>query len=79
MRTKLISSDCGYHAGWGAGSGDVERYEYECPCGKGCIVEEHDNVPGFRDHAVYLDCAECRMKYKLDTSKGVRSWELVEM
>ena len=77
MRTKLINSSQSEHPGYGAGCGDTERYEYECPCGKGKIIEEHDNIPGFRDHDVYLDCPECSKKYKLDTSHGVRGWELV--
>lgn len=78
MRTKRISADEKNHPGYGAGSGDTEHYEYECPCGKGTIVEEHDNIPGFREHDVYIACKECDAKYKLDTSKGVRGWELVE-
>lgn len=78
MRTKLINSGESNHSGYGAGSGDTERYEYECPCGKDSIVEEHDNIPGFRDHSVYMCCDECRNNYELDTSKGVRSWELIK-
>ncbi|EEP3906746.1 hypothetical protein HBY06_003149 [Listeria monocytogenes] len=78
MKTKLIDSREDPHSGYGAGSGDTERYEYECACGKGKIIEEHDNIPGFRDHSVYLHCNECSEKYELDTSKGVRGWELVE-
>ncbi len=78
MRTKLISKERENHAGYGAGSGDTERYEYECPCGKGRIIEEHDNIPGFREHDVWLSCEVCEKKYKLDTSKGVRGWEIVE-
>lgn len=31
-------------------------------CGKGKIIEEHDNIPGFRDHDVYTDFSE---KYQL--------------
>ena len=77
MRTKLIYSSEEPHSGYGAGAGTTERYEYECPCGKGKIVEEHDNIPGFRDHDVYISCDQCKQKYKLDTSKGARSWELV--
>ena len=77
MRTKLICSSQKDHIGYGAGSGDTERYEYECPCGKGKIIEEHDNIPGFRDHDVYIDCDTCSKKYRLDTSKGVRGWELI--
>ena len=78
MRTKLIYESQEEHSGYGAGSGDTEYYEYECPCGKGIIIEEHDNIPGFRDHDVYIACDECSKKYILDTSKGVREWELIE-
>lgn len=78
MRTKLIYSSEENHPGYGAGEGDTERYEYECPCGKGKIIEEHGNIPDFRDHDVWISCDECSKEYKLDTSKGVRGWELVE-
>ena len=78
MRTELIYSSEHEHPGYGAGSGDTERYEYKCACGKGKIVEEHDNIPGFRDHGVWLDCEECEKLYTLDTTKGVRAWELVK-
>lgn len=78
MRTKLISSSDEPSNGYGAGEGTIERYEYECPCGKGKIVEEHDNIPGFREHDVYILCEECSKKYKIDTSKGIRSWKLEE-
>ncbi len=78
MRTKLISKEEYEHPGYGAGSGDTERYEYECPCGKGKIIEEHDNIPGFRDHDVFFQCKDCSQKYTLDTSNGIRGWELVE-
>lgn len=78
MRTKLTYSSHDDHAGFGAGSGDTERYEYECPCGKGKIIEEHDNIPGFRDHDVYLHCDECKTKYEFDPKKPIRNWELIE-
>ena len=79
MRTRKIVSQTDPHVGYGAGSGDTEYYEYECPCGKGRIIEEHDNIPGFREHDVYLMCDQCKQKYRLDTSKGVRCWDLVEI
>lgn len=79
MRTKLIYSNQENHPGYGAGEGDTERYEYLCPCGKGRVIEEHDNIPGFRDHDVWLQCPECSKKYRLDTSGGVRGWKLVEL
>lgn len=78
MRTELIDSLIEEHSGYGAGAGDTERLEYKCPCGKGKIIEEHDNIPGFREHDVWLQCEECRKKYDLDTSKGVRTWELIQ-
>lgn len=72
MRTKLIYSSKEEHSGYGAGNGDTELYEYECPCGKGIIREEHDNIPGFREHDVFICCDECKKKYRIDTSKGIR-------
>lgn len=59
------------HEGWGAGSGTVERVEYRCPCGQGQIVEEHDNIAGFRDHSVYLDCDECRSHWRIVDGSAV--------
>jgi len=78
MRTKLVSKSEEKSQGYGAGPGTTERYEYECPCGKGRIIEEHDNIPGFREHDVSIWCDDCSAKYDLDFSKGIRSWELIE-
>lgn len=76
MRTKLIEKTVSPVFAWN-NSGDTERLEYECPCGKGKIIEEHDNIPGNRDHDVWIDCPHCAKKYTLDTSKGIRNWDLV--
>lgn len=78
MRTKLIEEVGHESEGYGAGSGDIVFLTFECPCGKGKIVEEHDEIPGFRDSGVWLDCPECRERYTIDTSQGVWNWELVE-
>lgn len=79
FRTHSISSAVARQTASKVLSGsDTERYEYLCPCGNGRIIEEHDNIPGFRDHDVWISCVVCAEKYKLDTSKGVRGWELVE-
>ena len=78
MRTKRIIAKYEQHSGYGAGVGDTEYYEYECPCGKGTIIEEHDNIPGFRDHSVYLHCDICSRKYFIDTSAGIRNWRIVQ-
>jgi len=76
MRTKLINSS--EHPSEGYGDSTTERYEYECPCGKGKVIEVHDNIPGFREHDVYIVCKDCSKKYDINTSKGTRGWELVE-
>lgn len=69
---------CEQHLEYGAGVGDTEYYEYECPCGKGAIIEEHDNIPGFRNHSVYLHCDICSRKYFIDTPAGIRNWRIVQ-
>jgi hypothetical protein len=54
----------------------VERYEYLCPCGDGEIIEEHDNVLGFREHDVRIDCAKCRAEWRFVGGRPVRDWGL---
>lgn len=75
MRTELLSSSRSPYFGV---DGDVERYEYACPCGKGAIVEEHDNTPGFHEHSVRILCDVCSQKYEVDESNGCRNWSLIE-
>lgn len=77
MRTVRIGADDYDHAGWGAGTGDVDRYEYLCPCGTGKIIEEHDNVPGFREHDHWFACDTCRAQWRFVEGRPVRDW-LVE-
>jgi len=76
MRTKLVKKMIDEHPGFGAGSGDTEWYQYECMCGQGKIIEEHDNIPGFRDHTVRLLCDYCNEQYIIDKSLGVRDWSI---
>lgn len=73
MKTKLIDSSITDLPNY---EGNMERYTYKCPCGKGTIVEEHDNIPGFRDHDVYFCCDACQEKYEFDLTNGVRNWQL---
>lgn len=54
----------------------MERYEYRCPCGDGNIIEEHDNVPGFREHDVWIDCGKCREEWRFVGGRSVRGWGL---
>lgn len=73
----MIDTSNDSHIGYGAGRSDAERYEYECMCGKGKIIEENDNIPGFRDHDVYCQCDTCSKIFNFYTSLGVRNWQLI--
>ncbi len=76
IRTERISEEARDHQGWGAGAGTTELYEYLCPCGNGTIIEEHDNIPGFRDHDVRIDCDKCHSEWRFVKGRGVRNWAL---
>ena len=76
IRTEPVSESKDDHQGWGAGSGTTERYEYLCPCGAGTIIEEHDNIPGFREHDVRIFCDKCREEWRFVEGRGVRDWAL---
>lgn len=76
IRTELTDSSRSNHSGWGAGSGDVERYEYHCPCRAGVILEEHDNIPGFREHDVRIMCNMCREEWDFVSGLSVRGWRI---
>lgn len=63
MELKRIDSSVEPHSGWGAGSGEVIEEVYECPCGKGIVTYEKDDIPGFRDTTISCSCDECSSKY----------------
>jgi hypothetical protein len=77
VRTEQIGGGAQDHSGWGAGAGTVERYEYVCPCGDGEIIEEHDNIPGSRDHALYIACAKCSVEWRFADGRSLRDWGLM--
>ena len=76
IRTELVEAGKSDHGGWGAGIGGLERYEYLCPCGNGRILEEHDNVPGFREHDVTIMCETCQAEWEFARGLPVREWRL---
>ncbi|MGR6520018.1 hypothetical protein ACU5JM_00010 (plasmid) [Rhodococcus erythropolis] len=76
IRTELVNGDSYDHEGWGAGAGTVERYEYLCPCGDGAIIEEHDNIPGHREHDKYISCDKCGAEWRFVDGRSIRDWAL---
>lgn len=76
VRTQPIGGGVHDHQGWGSGAGTVERYEYMCPCGDGTIIEEHENIPGFREHDVRIGCDRCRSEWRFVRGRSVRNWGL---
>lgn len=76
VRTERIDASSHDHEGWGAGAGTVERLEYRCPCGDGTIVEEHDNIPGFQEHDVKIDCGRCFAQWRFVDDRSKRGWGL---
>ncbi|QII23605.1 hypothetical protein G3M80_03110 [Bacillus altitudinis] len=63
MELKLLDQTSYPHDGYGAGSGTIDEYIYECPCGKGTVIYEKDNIPGFRDRSIHSTCKPCGEKY----------------
>ncbi len=53
----------------------TRHIEYECPCGKGKVIEER--VVGFGDYYAWIECKNCKSKYEVKTGCG-HYWELVE-
>ncbi len=76
IRTELLDYEKSDHDGWGAGAGDTERYEYLCPCGAGKIVEEHENIPGFREHDVWITCSTCDAEWEFVPGRAAGGWRI---
>ncbi|WP_269053114.1 hypothetical protein [Sporosarcina sp. G11-34] len=68
MELTLLDERTTNSEGYGAGSGEIFREEYACPCGKSIVVYEKDAIPGFRDKSTSCECEECNKKY--DFSRG---------
>lgn len=79
VRTKFVSRSVDEVGGFGGaeGYGDIEKVTYLCPCGAGEVVEDHDNIPGARDHDVRIRCDKCRGEWAFAPGRSVRDWGLV--
>lgn len=73
MKLKLQDSYSEPHSGWGAGSGTIDREEYFCPCEKGTVIYEKDNIPVFRSKSLYCTCSDCNEKYHIE--RGTAEWK----
>jgi hypothetical protein len=71
LNLKSIDSNTTSHSGYGAGSGEVIREEYECPCGSGEVIYEKDDIPGFKDTSIWCTCKDCVGKYEFGRGTAV--------
>lgn len=76
MQLKLISNNIS-DVGGGARSGTTRIKIYQCPCGRGTISEEYDDIPGFKNRFVYVNCDSCKLLYGLDSDKGSKNWDII--
>lgn len=63
MNLKKLEDTSYQSVGYGAGSGQVINEVYECPCGKGKVYYEKDDIPGFKSTDISSDCKECSEKF----------------
>ncbi|MDN4605903.1 hypothetical protein [Sporosarcina highlanderae] len=70
---KLVESKEYEHDGYGAGSGSIIKEEYSCPCGKGKVFYEKDDIPGYRDKSIYSNCDTCNEKYDFGRGTAVKN------
>lgn len=71
IEKKYIKRDAPYY------HGTTEQQIYECPCGKGTIVYEDDDIPGNRDRYTRIECKECAIKYEIKDNLSTH-WKIVE-
>lgn len=46
-----------------ARTGSVIKDEFVCPCGKGTVFYERDDIPGFKNTFITSDCKACSENY----------------
>lgn len=76
IRAELLSSSSQDVNIFGTGPGTMERFECRCPCGAGTVIEEHDNIPGFREHDLWIACDKCRAEWRFVEGKSTSGWSL---
>ena len=76
MKFNLISREVSDAYGYGPTWGETITEKYECPCGKGFILTEHDTHTGHKQFFASLNCKECEKRYEIINASS-RSWSLV--
>ncbi|MFD0868785.1 hypothetical protein [Paenibacillus residui] len=62
MYLKLIDTKSD-SVGFSNRHGHITEQKYECPCGKGVVAYEIDDITGFKNWDIYCDCKNCSDKY----------------
>lgn len=77
IRTELRhSEERGPYTYMGRGLPDTERLEFACPCGKGAIIETHENTEGDKSHYVHIACGDCGDEWDFVPGLPKRQWRL---
>ena len=71
LEKKYIRRDSPYY------HGVTERQIYACPCGKGTVVYDEDDIPGNRDWYTLIKCEECTKIYEIENYLS-RQWKIRE-
>ncbi|PAD36336.1 hypothetical protein [Terribacillus saccharophilus] len=50
--------------------GDSLKEEYECPCGKGIVVYERDNIVGHKHRQTDCHCKDCDKIYSFNRGEA---------
>lgn len=58
------------HPGFGSGEGTFNETEYKCICGQGKVIYYFDDIPGFKNRDIVIECDECKLKYDAKRING---------
>lgn len=76
LNLKLIGTDSHAIPGYGANKrswGHTTTEIYECPCGKGKVYYDNEDIPGYRYKDISCDCEECNAKYSFDRGTATKN------
>ena len=51
---------------------------YRCPCAKGKVIEEIDDIVGRRGRNVWIECSDCNTRYTVEKDSNGTTWEVIE-